>query len=93
MTEMKAISMHLRELKILTMIIKKQRPKNLKMFKNITKPYLIAEIGINHNGDIDIAKRLIDAAFASMGLSKISKKEPRCLCSRRSKKSKELHLG
>ena len=35
------------------------------MFKNLTKPYLIAEIGINHNGDIDIAKRLIDAAFAS----------------------------
>ena len=25
-----------------------------------TKPYLIAEIGINHNGDIDIAKKLID---------------------------------
>ncbi len=28
------------------------------------KPYFIAEIGINHNGDIDIAKRLIDASFA-----------------------------
>lgn len=27
-------------------------------------PYLIAEIGINHNGDLQIAKRLIDAAFA-----------------------------
>lgn len=26
------------------------------------KPYLIAEIGINHNGDIDIAKKLIIAA-------------------------------
>lgn len=26
------------------------------------KPYLIAEIGINHNGDIDIAKKLIDNA-------------------------------
>lgn len=24
------------------------------------KPYLIAEIGINHNGDLDIAKKLID---------------------------------
>ena len=24
-------------------------------------PYLIAEIGINHNGDINIAKKLIDA--------------------------------
>lgn len=27
-------------------------------------PYLIAEIGINHNGDLFIAKKLIDAAFA-----------------------------
>ena len=26
------------------------------------KPFLIAEIGINHNGDIDIAKKLIDEA-------------------------------
>lgn len=34
-------------------------------FKKIEKPYLIAEIGINHNGDIQIAKRLIDAAFAA----------------------------
>lgn len=29
-----------------------------------SKPYLIAEIGINHNGDLQIAKRLMDAAFA-----------------------------
>jgi len=28
------------------------------------KPYFIAEIGINHNGDLNIAKRLIDASFA-----------------------------
>ena len=28
------------------------------MFKNLSKPYLIAEIGINHNGDINIAKKL-----------------------------------
>ena len=26
------------------------------------KPYLIAEIGINHNGSLDIAKKLIDCA-------------------------------
>ena len=26
------------------------------------KIYIIAEIGINHNGDIDIAKKLIDSA-------------------------------
>lgn len=29
-------------------------------------PYTIAEIGINHNGDLQIAKKLIDAANASM---------------------------
>ncbi len=29
-----------------------------------SKPYLIAEIGINHNGDMQIAKKLIDAANA-----------------------------
>ena len=28
----------------------------------IKKPYLIAEIGINHNGDIDVAKKLIKNA-------------------------------
>ena len=33
-------------------------------FQNLISPYLIAEIGINHNGDINIAKRLIDASFA-----------------------------
>ncbi len=33
-------------------------------FNNLDKPYFIGEIGINHNGDIDIAKRLIDASFA-----------------------------
>ena len=31
----------------------------------IKKPYLIAEIGINHNGSLDITKKLIDAAKAS----------------------------
>jgi len=29
-----------------------------------SEPYFIAEIGINHNGDMQIAKRLIDASFA-----------------------------
>ena len=28
--------------------------------KMLAKPILIAEIGINHNGDLDIAKKLID---------------------------------
>jgi N-acetylneuraminate synthase len=32
-------------------------------FNDLKEPYFIAEIGINHNGDLQIAKRLIDAAF------------------------------
>ena len=27
--------------------------------------YFIAEIGLNHNGDLQIAKKLIDASFAT----------------------------
>ena len=33
-------------------------------FEKIKKTYLIAEIGINHNSDISIAKKLIDASHA-----------------------------
>ncbi len=40
-------------------------------------PYFIAEIGINHNGDIQTAKRLIDAAFAiGWDCVKFQKREP-----------------
>lgn len=40
-------------------------------------PYMIAEIGINHNGDIQIAKRLMDAAFAcGWQAVKFQKREP-----------------
>ena len=46
-------------------------------FENLEKPYLIAEIGINHNGDIQIAKKLIDATFACQwNCVKFQKKEP-----------------
>ena len=31
----------------------------------IKKPYLIAEIGINHNGDINLVKKLIDQAISA----------------------------
>lgn len=30
--------------------------------KNFAKPYIIAEIGANHNGDMDLAKKMIDIA-------------------------------
>ena len=42
-----------------------------------SKPYLIAEIGINHNGNLQIAKRLMDAAFACRwDAVKFQKREP-----------------
>lgn len=41
------------------------------------KTYIIAEIGINHNGDIEIAKQLIDiAAFAGCDAVKFQKRNP-----------------
>ena len=46
-------------------------------FNTIVKPYFIAEIGINHNGDLGIAKRLIDGAFAAQwDCVKFQKREP-----------------
>lgn len=40
-------------------------------------PYVIAEIGINHNGDLQIAKKLIDAANAcGWNCIKFQKREP-----------------
>jgi|LGOV01.1.fsa_nt_gb N-acetylneuraminate synthase len=33
-----------------------------KMIKNYSKPYIIAEIGANHNGDMNLAKKMIDSA-------------------------------
>lgn len=46
-------------------------------FDNLTKPYLIAEIGINHNGDLQNAKKLIDATFACQwDCVKFQKREP-----------------
>ena len=38
-------------------------------------PFIIAEIGINHNGDLDIAKKLIDnAALAGCDAVKFQKR-------------------
>ncbi|MFH1894751.1 MAG: N-acetylneuraminate synthase family protein [Patescibacteria group bacterium] len=46
-------------------------------FKNIKTPYLIAEIGINHNGDLQLAKKLIDAASACQwDCVKFQKRDP-----------------
>ena len=36
--------------------------KKKKVF-NYCNPYIIAEIGANHNGDINLAKKMIDSAI------------------------------
>ena len=47
------------------------------MFRNLKNTYLIAEIGINHNGDINIAKKLIDATNATgWNCAKFQKRNP-----------------
>jgi N-acetylneuraminate synthase len=46
-------------------------------FNQLKEPYLIAEIGINHNGDMQIAKKLIDATFATgWNCAKFQKRTP-----------------
>lgn len=46
-------------------------------FKNLNDLYLIGEIGINHNGDIKIAKKLIDAVNAcKWDCAKFQKRSP-----------------
>ena len=42
--------------------IKKIRLTNKKEVFNFCKPYIIAELGSNHNGDMEIAKKLIQEA-------------------------------
>ena len=36
-----------------------------KYIPGVYDPYILAEIGVNHNGDIDLAKSMIDAAIDS----------------------------
>tara|TARA_R110000824_G_scaffold139366_8_gene304424 strand:- start:3743 stop:4594 length:852 start_codon:yes stop_codon:yes gene_type:complete len=46
-------------------------------FKNLAKPYFIGEIGINHNGDMLLAKKLIDACNAcGWDCAKFQKRNP-----------------
>ena len=46
-------------------ILLKGEEKNMFQFEEIKefgKPYIIAEIGANHNGDMELAKKMIDEA-------------------------------
>jgi N-acetylneuraminate synthase len=46
-------------------------------FEHLDKPYFIGEIGINHNGDMQIAKKLMDAVFAcNWNCVKFQKRNP-----------------
>jgi Sialic acid synthase len=48
-----------------------------KNIKNRKTPYMIAEIGINHNGDINLSKKLIDGANAcEWDCVKFQKRDP-----------------
>ena len=63
------------------------------MSNNKTK--IIAEIGINHNGDIDIAKKLISiAATSGCDYVKIQKRNPDlCVPEKEKKQNKKYSLG
>ena len=43
--------------------------------------YVVAEMGINHNGDVEIAKKLIDVASAAgCNAVKFQKRTRNCVC-------------
>lgn len=47
------------------------------IFDNLIDPYFIGEIGINHNGDLQITKKLIDAIFCcNWNCAKFQKRNP-----------------
>lgn len=64
-------------------------------FKDINGIYLIGEIGINHNGDLNIAKRLIDAVFAChWNCAKFQKRNPsKCIPEKQKKVMKDTPWG
>ena len=46
-------------------------------FNALEKPYFVGEIGINHNGDMSIVKKLLDAVFAcNWDCAKFQKRDP-----------------
>ena len=58
-------------------------------FKKLKKPFIIAEIGINHEGNIKTAKKLIfEAKKAGADAVKFQIFKPYTLANKRSQKSK-----
>jgi N-acetylneuraminate synthase len=66
-----------------------------KKLEDLNEPYLIAEIGINHNGHMDIAKKLIDATNAcGWDCVKFQKRDPDlCVPEHQKQVSKETPWG
>jgi len=64
-------------------------------FNNLQDPYFIGEIGINHNGDIQIAKKLIDAVNAcGWNCAKFQKRNPDiCVPEHQKNKTRETPWG
>jgi len=62
---------------------------------NLEQPYLIGEIGINHNGDINIAKKLMDAVNAcGWDCAKFQKRNPDvCVPEHQKNKMRETPWG
>ena len=67
----------------------------MSIIKNKNDLYLIAEIGINHNGDLKIAKKLIDASYAiGWDVVKFQKRTPDvCISEKQKKILKETPWG
>lgn len=64
-------------------------------FNDLKKVYLIAEVGINHNGDLQLAKKLIDATSACQwDCVKFQKREPEiCVPEHQKNQPKETPWG
>ena len=64
-------------------------------FNNLSEPYFIGEIGINHNGDIKICKKLIDAVNAcNWDCAKFQKRNPDiCVPEHQKNKPRETPWG
>tara|TARA_X000001036_G_C20688300_1_gene808494 strand:- start:1603 stop:2601 length:999 start_codon:yes stop_codon:yes gene_type:complete len=59
--------------------------------KKLTSPYVIAEIGINHEGDISLAKRLIsDAIYSGAQAVKFQVFEPETIMGPKMQKHKDI---
>ena len=64
-------------------------------FKELKNPYFIGEIGINHNADMNIVKKLIDAVSAcNWDCAKFQKRNPDvCVPEHQKQKIRRTRMG